>query len=105
MRLINLIYSIYSDYVNILNIRDVNVFSIENKLYLSLILVVDNSLSLNEAHKICTNFENEIKKQATFLSRIVTHIEGVQRLEIITPKELTCSPVDQKRLKEIQNQW
>ncbi|MFX1275180.1 MAG: cation diffusion facilitator family transporter [Promethearchaeota archaeon] len=102
--LINLIYSIYSDYVNILNIKDVNVFSIENELYLSMILIVDNSLTLNEAHEICTNFENEIKNQATYLSRIITHIEGVKRLEAITPKELSCYPVDQKRMNEIQNQ-
>ncbi len=87
--LINLIYSIYLNYINILNIKDVSVFTIEDQLFVSLILIVDNSLSLNEAHKICTDFENEMKSQAIYLSRIITHIEAAQRLDNIEPKEIT----------------
>ncbi len=101
--LINLIYSIYSEYVDILNIKDVNVFTIKDEVFLSLVIVVDNSLSLNDAHEICTQFENEIMKQANFLTRVITHIESVQKLDAIKPKELTCNPVDKDRMNDIQS--
>ena len=100
--LINLIYSIYSDHARKLNIKDVDVFRIKNDFFLSLNLIVDNSLSLEEAHDICTTFENEIKNQAENLSRIITHIESSSTLNIIMPKELTCDPVDDEMKVKIQ---
>ncbi len=99
----NLIYSIYTDYNQILNIRELNIFSIEKEHFLSLVIVVDNSLTLNEAHEICTSFENEIKQQAPYLTRIISHIETSPALKVIKPKPLSCSPVDENRMNEIKN--
>ncbi|MBN1799861.1 MAG: cation diffusion facilitator family transporter [Candidatus Lokiarchaeota archaeon] len=100
--LTNLIYSIYTEYNQILNIKDVNIFSIEKDHFLSLVIVVDNTLTLNEAHEICTSFENEIKKQAPYLTRIISHIESSSILKIIKPKPLSCRPVDEDRMSEIR---
>jgi len=101
--LINLIYSLYPDFIDILNIKDVNVFTIQSEVFLSLVIIVDNSLSLNEAHDICTQFEKEIMNQADNLSRIITHIESAQKLDTIKPKELTCVPIDKERMDDIQS--
>jgi cation diffusion facilitator family transporter len=101
-QIINLIYSSYTDYMDILNIKDVNLFTIEKEYFLSLRIIVNDSLQLDEAHNICTEFENELKKQAPILSRIITHIEGSPTTGKITPKQLSCSPVDDNRMVEIQ---
>ena len=101
-QIINLIYSSYTDYMDILNIKDVNLFTMGKEYFLSLTIIVNDSLQLDEAHKICTEFENELKKQATYLSRIITHIEGSQTTGKITPKQFSCSPVDDNRMAEIQ---
>jgi len=103
-KIINLIYSSYTDYMDILNIKDVNLFTIEKEYFLSLTIIVSNSLQLEEAHKICTEFENELKKQASDLSRIITHIEGSPTTGKIKPKQLSCSPVDDIRMSEIQHE-
>ncbi|MFX1239035.1 MAG: cation transporter dimerization domain-containing protein, partial [Promethearchaeota archaeon] len=102
-KLTNLIYSIYTDFVHILNIKEINIFSIEDEYFLSLIIVVDNSLTLNDAHDICTSFENDIKKQAPYLKRVISHIETSPILKAIKPKPLTCSPVDEERMNEVRN--
>ena len=100
--IINLIYSSYTDYMDILNIKDVNLFTFEKDYFLSLTIIVNDALQLDEAHKICTGFENELKEQAPYLSRIITHIEGSPTTGKITPKQLSCSPVDDNRMAEIQ---
>ena len=101
-KIINLIYSSYTDYMDILNIKDVNLFTIEKEYFLSLTIIVSDSLQLDEAHKICTRFENELKEQAPYLSRIITHIEGSPTTGKIMPKQVSCSPVDDNRMSEIQ---
>jgi len=101
-KIINLIYSSYTDYMDILNIKDVNLFTIEKDYFLSLTIIVNDSLQLDEAHRICTKFENELKEQAHYISRIITHIEGSPTTGKITPKQLSCSPVDGTRMAEIQ---
>ena len=57
--LINLIFSMKSDYPNIINFKDLNIFSIENNYFISLIVIVDEELSLNVAHEACSQFEKE----------------------------------------------
>ena len=56
-QIINLIYSSYTDYMDILNIKDVNLFTIEKEYFLSLRIIVNDSLQLDEAHKICTELK------------------------------------------------
>ncbi|MHA2131423.1 MAG: cation diffusion facilitator family transporter, partial [Promethearchaeota archaeon] len=74
--LINLIYSMKSEYQDILNFKDLNILKLENEYFVSLIVVINDSLSLAEAHRISTQFEKEIKKQAPYISRVITHIES-----------------------------
>jgi len=61
-KIINIIHSMKSEFPKILNFRDVNVFRVEDKTFLSLSIVLDESLSLEEAHEICNNFERELKR-------------------------------------------
>jgi len=99
--LINLIYSMKSEYPNIINFKDLNLFRIEDEYFISLIVVVNETLSLSEAHKICTDFEREIKKQAPYLSRVITHIESLMYSEALSPNQIKCADVGPEMLEHI----
>ncbi|MFX0081907.1 MAG: cation diffusion facilitator family transporter [Candidatus Hodarchaeota archaeon] len=99
--LINLIYSMKSEYPDIINFKDLNLFSIEDEYFISLIVVVNETLSLSKAHKISTNFEREIKKQAPYLSRVITHIESQIYNESLSPNQIKCADVGPEMLKQI----
>jgi ferrous-iron efflux pump FieF len=99
--LINLIYSMKSEYRDIINFKDLNLFSIENENFISLTVIVNENLSLSEAHKISTNFEKEIKKQAPYLSRVITHIESQIYSESLTPNQIKCADVGPEMLDQI----
>ena len=100
-KLINLIHSILSGYPEIIDFKDLNLFTYEEKTFLSVIIILDETLSLKEAHKVSSNFELKLKTQALNLSRIITHIEG-QSLTHSTPIEfIKCETTAQEKLKEI----
>jgi cation diffusion facilitator family transporter len=99
--LINLIYSMKIDYPDIINIKDLNVFRLENEYFISLIVIVNDSLSLTEAHKISSKFESEIKKQATYISRVITHIEGQNYENKMTANQIKCDDVGPEMLQQI----
>ncbi|MFX1281459.1 MAG: cation diffusion facilitator family transporter [Promethearchaeota archaeon] len=99
--LINLIYSMKSEYPDIKNFKDLNLFRIEDVYFISVIVVVNENLSLLEAHKISSDFETEIKKQAPFLSRVITHIESQKEREELSPDQITCADVGPEMLKQI----
>jgi len=99
--LINLIYSMKSEYHDIISFKDLNLFSIENENFISLIIVVDEALSLSEAHKISTKFEKEIKLQAPYLSRVITHIESQAVSEELSPDQIKCEDVGPEMLAQI----
>jgi len=102
-KLINLIHSMQSEYPEIIDFKDLNLFTSKGKIFISLIIILDEELSLQQAHKISSNFGYELREQAPNLSRIITHIEG-QSLSHSTPIDLTsCESVTPKRLEEIKS--
>ncbi len=100
--LINIIYSMKAEFPEISNLKDLNIFSFEDKYFLSLTLVINKSLTLKEAHNICTTFEKELKEQAPYLSRIIAHIEGERIIEEKIKKETICTSLSPEKLKEIE---
>lgn len=100
--LINLIYSMKSEYPDIINFKDLNVFRLEDKYFVSLIVVINDSLSLTKAHEICTQFEGEIKKQAPYISRIITHIEGQLYSKSLSANQVKCADVGPEMLQQIK---
>jgi len=102
--IINLIYSMKTEHPDILNVKDLNVFRIEDKYFLSLTIIINDKFSLKEAHDICTNFENELKKQAPLatLSRIITHIEGQKEDKILPGEYIVCETMDSQSVQQIE---
>jgi len=99
--LINLIFSMKSEYPKIEDFKDLNIFRIENEYFISLIVIVDETLSLEEAHKICSYFENEIKKQAPVISRVITHIESLPHRQVLIPNQIKIADVGPKMIEQI----
>ncbi|TFG22803.1 MAG: cation transporter [Promethearchaeota archaeon] len=100
--IINLIYSMKTEFPDILNVKNLNVFRIGDKYFLSLIIVISDEFSLKEAHEICTNFEIELKKQAPFLSRIITHIESQFKENLSSQEYCDISTLDSDSINEIK---
>ncbi|MHA1931015.1 MAG: cation diffusion facilitator family transporter [Promethearchaeota archaeon] len=100
--LINLIYSMKSEYPDIIEFKDLNVFRLEDEYFVSLIVVVNDSLSLSKAHEICTHFESELKKQAPYISRIITHLEGRKYSESLSANQIKCADVGPEMLQQIK---
>ena len=67
-----------------------------------MIVIVNDSLSLTKAHKICTEFELEIKKQAPYISRVITHIEGQLYRESLSANQIKCADVGPELLEQIK---
>jgi cation diffusion facilitator family transporter len=99
--LINLIFSMKSEYPEILDYKDLNVFRIENEYFISLIIMVNDDLSLAEAHSISSGFEHEIKKQAPLISRIITHIESRPYRDILLKDQIKCADVGPEMILQI----
>jgi divalent metal cation (Fe/Co/Zn/Cd) transporter len=102
--LINLILSMKSEYPEILDFKDLNVFRIENEYFISLIVMVNENLTLMEAHTICSDFEREIKKQAPLISRIITHIESKPCSEVLVPDQIKCADVGPEMIHQISEE-
>ncbi|MFX0071995.1 MAG: cation diffusion facilitator family transporter [Candidatus Hermodarchaeota archaeon] len=101
-KIINLIYSMKSEFPEIINVKDLSVFRIKENYYLSLIIIVDEKLTLNEAHEISSKFEKELKNQAKNISRIITHIEGSSKYTKITQKDIACKPLEPKEFENLK---
>ncbi len=101
--LINLIFSMKSEYPKIVDFRDLNIFRIENDYFISLVVMVDETLSLVEAHKICSHFEGEIKLQAPLISRVITHIESQPHREVLIPNQIKCADVGPEMIQQISD--
>jgi cation diffusion facilitator family transporter len=101
--LINLIFSMRSEYPKIVDFKDLNIFSINNQYFLSLIVIVDENLSLSEAHHICSDFEKEIMKQSPRISRVITHIEGKPYGGALIPGKIKCADVGPEMIQQISD--
>jgi len=100
--IINLLYSMKSEFNEISDFRNLNVFRIENKYFLSVAIVVDENLSLEEAHELSIMFENQLKEQVLSISRIITHIESDAMIRELVTDHLVCIPIDPQKKREIQ---
>ncbi|MFX1287815.1 MAG: cation diffusion facilitator family transporter, partial [Promethearchaeota archaeon] len=101
-KIVNLLFNMKSEFKEISDFKDVNVFRIENNYFLSLAIVVDDSLSLEEAHELSSLFEKQLQKQVPFISRIITHIESHSMLKKSLTDHLVCKPIEPEKKKEIQ---
>ena len=101
-KIVNLLYNMKSEFEEISDFKDLNVFRIENDYFLSLAIVVDDSLALKEAHELCSLFEKQLLEQVPFISRIITHIESEARLRKSLTDHLVCTPIEPDKKKEIQ---
>ncbi|UCC20146.1 MAG: cation diffusion facilitator family transporter [Promethearchaeota archaeon] len=99
--LINLIFSMKSEYPKIENFKDLNIFRIENEYFISLVVIVDETLSLVDAHEVCSHFEKEIKKQAPLISRVITHIESQPHRELLRPNQIKCADVGPEMIEQM----
>ena len=99
--LINLIFSMKSEYPKIENVKDLNVFRIEDEYFISLVIRVDEALSLTDSHRISSMFEDEIKKQAPLISRVITHIEGQTHNETLISDQIKCADVGPEMIQQI----
>ncbi len=102
-KIVNLLYTMKSEFIEILDFKDLNVFRIENNYFLSLAIVVDDSLSLGEAHELSSLFESQLKEQVPFISRIITHIESKATLKKSLTDHLVCTPIVPEKKREIQS--
>jgi len=101
-KIVNLLYTMKSEFKEITDFKDLNVFRIENQYFLSLAIVVDDSLSLEEAHELSSLFEEQLKEQVPFISRIITHIESQDTLKKSLTDHLVCTPIELEKKKVIQ---
>ncbi len=99
--LINLIHSMKTEYPQIINFKDLNIFSLEENYFISLIVIVDESLSLKEAHEICTHLEKEIKMEAPHISKVITHIESQSKSEDLASNQIKCADVGDEMIQVI----
>ena len=66
--------------------------------------MVNENLSLAEAHKLCSGFEDEIKKQAPLISRVITHIESRPHSDILIPDQIKCADVGPEMIQQISEE-
>jgi cation diffusion facilitator family transporter len=99
--IINLIFSMKSEYPKIEDFKDLNIFRVENDYIISLVVIVDENLTLEEAHKTCSQFEKEIKKQAPLISRVITHIESQPHREVLS-SQIKCADVGPEMTQQIR---
>jgi len=102
-KIINLLYTMKTEFKEISDFKDLNVFRIENNYFLSLAIVVDDNLSLEEAHILSSLFERQLQEQVPFISRIITHIESQSMLKKSLTDHLVCTPIEPQKKREIQD--
>lgn len=101
--IINLLFSIKSEFSEISEVKNLNIFRIEQDYYVSLSIVVDEKLTLAEAHNVCHKFETLLKEQVPRISRIIAHIEA-KPLNQIPRSELICTSLEPEALNHIKEE-
>jgi cation diffusion facilitator family transporter len=101
--IINLLHSIMVDFPEIIKCKDLNVFQIKREYFVSLTIIIDESLTLEEAHKIITNFEENVKTEVPEVKRVISHIESERKTIEIKPKEFVCEMVSGEEKLKIRN--
>jgi len=101
-KIVNLLYTMKSEFKEISDFKDLNVFRIKNDYFLSLAIVVDDNLSLEEAHELSSLFERQLQEQVPYISRVITHIESQAMLKKSLTDHLSCKPAEPQKKGEIQ---
>ncbi|TXT66707.1 MAG: conserved membrane protein of unknown function [Promethearchaeota archaeon] len=101
-KIVNLIHSLKEEYPDILSIQDLNIFQIEKKYLLSLVILVNDTLTLNSAHQIVTEFETQLKTKKPLISRIISHIESKDLELTDKTEEMICKRLNSQQLEETQ---
>lgn len=101
-KIINLLYSMKSEFPKIFDFKDLNLFRIEDEYFLSLSIIVDDSLTLNKAHSVCHDLETQLKDQIPLLTKIITHIESKPIEQKISRDQLFCTRLGQDEINEIR---
>ena len=96
----NLLHSMISEFEEIDEFKDINVFRIEDRYFLSLTIIVDNNLTLDEAHKASSKLETLLKKQVPLISRIITHIDSEVKAK--EPEQIVCEAINNEDMAEIR---
>ena len=96
----NLLHSMISEFEEIDEFKDINVFRIEDRYFLSLTIIVDNSLTLDEAHNASSKLESLLKKQVPLISRIITHIDSETKAK--EPEQIVCEAINNEDMAEIR---
>jgi divalent metal cation (Fe/Co/Zn/Cd) transporter len=99
--IINLLHSIIMDFPEIIKCSDLNVFRIKQEVFVSLTVIVDEDLTLEEAHEGITQFEENVKKEIRKVKRIITHIESAKKEKKIESKELHCKTISEENKETI----
>lgn len=100
-KIINLLFSMKSEFPKIVDFKNLNLFRIEDEYFLSLSVIVDDSLTLKKAHAVCHELEAQLKDQAPLLSKIITHIESEAIEEKVSRDQLFCTRLGQDEIIEI----
>ncbi len=95
----NLINSIMIEFPDIIDIQDLNIFSFEEKYFISMVIIFENNLTLSYAHDICTKFEKELINQEPSIYRIITHMESGKKKEKISNKLIYVNLNDNEKNK------
>ena len=101
-KILNILDSMKTEFEEIIEFRNLSIFRIENDYFLTLTIVVDENLSLNDAHTTVSKFETQVKQQVPDISRIITHIESKPKIKKLISDQLVCNPIEPERKKEIQ---
>ena len=101
-KIINLLHSMKSEFPKIFDFKDLNLFRIEQEYFLSLSVIVDDSLTLNKAHSVCHDLETQLKDQVPLLTKIITHIESKPIEKKISREQLFCTRLEQDEVNEIR---
>jgi ferrous-iron efflux pump FieF len=98
----NLIYSMKTEFPSIIDIKDLNIFFFKDQCNVSLTNVVDENLSLKEAHDLATRFERELLNRIPSINRITSHIEAEPQVKILQSDGIECLDVSTEKLAEIK---
>ncbi|MBY9002423.1 MAG: cation diffusion facilitator family transporter [Candidatus Lokiarchaeota archaeon] len=101
-KIINLLYSMRAEFEEIVDFQDLNVFRIEEKYFISVSIIVNEDISLEEAHDVSSEFERQLKTQEPLIIRIITHIESEAFVKKIRVENVICTPIEVDKKLEIQ---
>lgn len=101
--IINLLHSLRSEYPEILEFQGLNVFRVENKYFLSFTVIVNEKLSLKDAHDTITDFEKELKLQTPQIDRIISHIDSKPKDSDLKGEEVVCIDLNDEDFQQIRD--